>query len=220
MAWRTPARLVLGVAGLALLLLGASDLYLALGAWGPSESLLFDVAGRPEVLRGAAIAAFGLACLFLVVVIGRSGRGQPAEWPAPPAADSIRATDAQIVLTGLLLNLVADADASHLETAPPLGARSEVMTRIAEALPGLEFDAAGKGHIERPGHHVRVSLDPGDPVPTAIVDARGDSSAVTAVRRLTASTGWRVFLPKRNAFVDTLADDAFRAGQRPGVGLD
>jgi hypothetical protein len=100
----------------------------------------------------------------------------------------------------MLLNLPATATARDLENAPPLGTHSQVRQRIAAALPAIAFDDNGKGRVTGAGYTVDVDLGRGDPVHTAVVELKGDSTQALAA--LLEQTGWRAFAPRRGAFVD------------------
>lgn len=203
-------RWLVGVTGAVLLVAGGVALWRAIAARQPTESLIVDVGRRPEVLVAAAVVALGLACFVLLPLLGWAAKreepasaARDAHAPAPAAA----AVPVEVVLDGLLLNLPREADVSGIEDAPPLGARDAVLGAVAEALPGVEFDAAGTGVFTRPGYTIRVTCDAGDPVPTAVVRAHGDGGVLPALRRLTGKTGWRLFVPRRNAFLDALRDE-------------
>jgi hypothetical protein len=100
----------------------------------------------------------------------------------------------------MLLNLPASAGVEAIEHAPALGTRAEVMDRIARALPGLHFGE--DGHAAWAGHDwsLGVSVGAQDPVWTVTVEVRGASAAELA-HRLATRTGWRVYVPKRGAFM-------------------
>jgi hypothetical protein len=204
---RRPSRLLLVLAGLGLGGAGVVGLWRVLAARQPTESLLADLARRPDAMVAGALVLLGLASFLLLPVVGRARRpadaaGEAASEPASPPVEPL----IEVTVNGVLVNLPREADVARLETAPPLGPRQHVFAAVAAALPGLEFDARGEGAFTRPGYTLRIACERGDPVPTAVVRARGDGGALLALRRLTAKTGWRLFIPSRCAFLDAIPD--------------
>ncbi len=235
---RSYLRLLVALTGLVLLAAGGDGLRQAIAERRPTESFLTDIASKPEAMVAAALVALGLACLVLLPLVGRS-RPEPLEGNAPstgPAPIGAPRRAVELRISGLLLNLPREAGAGQIEQAPPLGPRDQVVSALAGALPGIAFDADGRGVFTRPGYSVHVACEPGDPVVTAVIRAQGDGGALVALRHLTAKTGWRLFLPRRNAFLDAVRDDELiesdagaqprgapppaRAPQNPGVRLN
>lgn len=205
---RRYVRWLVALTGLVLLLAGGDGLWKAIAARQPTESFLADVARRPDVMVAGALVALGLACFVLLPLVGRAAPPVEAVPDAHGAAPhDAAAAPVEVTVNGLLLNLPREADVFRIEGAPPLGAREDVLAAVARALQGVEFDAGGTGVFTRPGYTLRVTCEPGDPVPTAVVRAHGDGGALLALRRLTAKTGWRLFIPRRNAFLDALGDE-------------
>jgi hypothetical protein len=103
----------------------------------------------------------------------------------------------------LLLALDVSAGPEAIETAPPLGSRAEVVEILRGVIPDLAVDQA-RPVLARPDGSVHVDLGAADPVPTAVLDARGEAG-VALVKEVLLMTGWRAFAPKTGLFVS--ADD-------------
>lgn len=156
---------------------------------------------RPGVVLPAVVAGAGAA--LLVLGLARLLRREPlppgqANVPStviPSLTDSVR-------ISGLmLLNLSLTDGREAIEQAPPLGPREEVEEAIARALAGVTFDERGLGTMVSEAGSVKIDLGP-DPVAwTAILNAQG-RGVRGVVRTLVAETGWRIYYPKRGAFVD------------------
>ena len=99
----------------------------------------------------------------------------------------------------MLVNLPPAATMADVEAAPPLGSQDDVRQRIGAEIPGLQFDADGRGRLETAAHTIAIDLGRGDPVYTAVLDLRGD--ALATLTALLDRTGWRAFAPKRGTFV-------------------
>jgi hypothetical protein len=115
----------------------------------------------------------------------------------------------------LLLALDVSAGPEAIETAPPLGSRVEVVAILRGVISDLCVDQA-RAVLARPDGSVRVDLGGHDPVPTAVLEARGEAG-VALVKEVLLMTGWRAFVPKTGLFVS--ADDldalAALAAERP-----
>jgi hypothetical protein len=107
----------------------------------------------------------------------------------------------------MLLHVGPDAGLDQIESAPPLGTRAEVLTRLRDVIPDIELGADGRGTHTGPDHTVTFDAGPDDVVHTLVVDAAGHTG-VSLVRWLMESTGWRAFVPKRGIFVDADGLDA------------
>ena len=101
----------------------------------------------------------------------------------------------------MLLQVGPDAGLEQIESAPPLGTRTEVLARLRDVLPDVELGADGRGTHTGPDHTVTFDAGPDDVVHTLVVDAAGQTG-VSLVRWLMEGTGWRGFVPKRGSFVD------------------
>ena len=188
------------------------------GLAGPVDPspVVIDLRGRPSIAVPAVeIAAGALAVLVFVFLQMRQRRlrlgagAEPAAAAAmavapdtSPAGTGSPATMTPQSLRGLmLLNLPADAGTEAIETAPPLGNKADVVRKLEETLPALGIDDSGRGTFNGPDYTIVVALGTNEPVATVVLDAQGDG-ALTAVRALLATTGWRVFAPRRGVFVD------------------
>ena len=103
----------------------------------------------------------------------------------------------------LLLALDVSSGPEAIETAPPLGSRAEVVAILRGVIPDLAFEPT-RAVLARPDGSVSVDLGPQDPVPTAVLEARGEAGAAL-VKEVLIMTGWRAFAPKTGLFVS--ADD-------------
>jgi hypothetical protein len=133
--------------------------------------------------------------------------------PAAPHA-TVQQTEADVELRVrglLLLNLPLSAGLEDIERAPPLGTRDEVLDRLREMLPGLEFTDAGRGHVLGPDHEVRIDIGTADPTPTAVAAASG-TRGIDMLYRLLVRTGWRAYAARTGSFLS--ADDPPRADEQ------
>jgi len=127
-----------------------------------------------------------------------------AHHPAPTAPPDTRPRATPVSLPRLLLlALDVSTGPEAIEGAPPLGSRAEVVEILRGVIPDLVVDHS-RPVLARPDGSVLVDLGPRDPVPTAVLDARGEAG-VALVRELLLMTGWRAFAPKTGLFVS--ADD-------------
>jgi len=101
----------------------------------------------------------------------------------------------------MLLQVGPDAGLEDIESAPPLGTRAEVLSRLRDVIPDVELGADGRGTHTGPDHSVTFDVGTDDVVHTLVVDATGQTG-VSLVRWLMEGTGWRGFVPKRGSFVD------------------
>jgi hypothetical protein len=104
----------------------------------------------------------------------------------------------------MLLNLGPADGLPQIEDAPPLGERAAVMDRVRAVIPGIEFDARGRGVFNGEHSTVTIDLGPDDPVQTAVAAAEG-ADGLAALRQLLDISGWRAYSPKSGAFVDAEA---------------
>ena len=117
----------------------------------------------------------------------------------------------------LLLALDVSSGPEAIETAPALGSHAEVVAILCGVIPDLVIDQI-HAVLARPDGSVRIALGPDDPVPTAVVEARGEAG-VALVKEVLLMTGWRAFAPKTGLFVsaDDLEALAALAGEGPVV---
>jgi hypothetical protein len=129
-----------------------------------------------------------------------------APHPAPAAPGPARV---RLRLRGLLLlNLKPSDGPEHIEKAPPLGGRDEVIVALQALAPGITFDAEGRAEYRRDNYRLSIDLGRGDPVPAAVAGAEGDT-AVDLLRLLMERQGWRAYVPKAGVFVEPDALDLF-----------
>jgi hypothetical protein len=117
----------------------------------------------------------------------------------------------------LLLALDVSAGPEAIEKAPPLGSHAEVVAILCGVIPDLAVDQI-HAVLARPDGSVRIALGPDDPVPTAVIEARGEAG-VALVKEVLLMTGWRAFAPKTGLFIsaDDLEALAALAGEGPVV---
>jgi hypothetical protein len=121
-------------------------------------------------------------------------------YAAPTVRPDTRPTVIPVALPRLLLlALDVSAGPEAIETAPPLGSRAEVVEILRGVIPDLAVDPA-RPVLARPDGSVKVDLGSADPVPTAVLDARGEAG-VALVKEVLLMTGWRAFAPKTGLFV-------------------
>ena len=125
--------------------------------------------------------------MTLSSLIGSLTRRDAPASPTPEAAAPASSPDVLAWLRAGTLRLApateADAD---------LGALTEVRARIAEVLPGVAFDEAGRGAFTRTGYVVAFDTGSDDRVPSIGVQITGGVAALPPLQRLIAKTGWRL----------------------------
>jgi hypothetical protein len=195
------------------------------------DAFVVDLEGRPAILRPAVALVTGTVLGLIALWPSRRHRlatdstasddpllvpDQPsspddiplgsAETAAPEdvAPSTVLTREAGVALPQLLLlALDVSAGPEAIETAPPLGSRSDVIAMLVGVIPDLAPDAA-RAVLARPDGSVKVSLGPHDPIPTAVVETHGESGVVL-VKEVLLMTGWRAFAPKTGLFMG--ADD-------------
>ena len=140
----------------------------------------------------------------------RRSRGKEAkqEPEAQPVAAPSQAR-VPLKLRGLLLLKLKPSDGiDQIEYAPPLGDRDSVVRALESWVPGISFDAEGKGELA--GSDYRLSLDLGrhPQVHAAVAAAEGDA-AIEMLRALLERGGWRAYAPRANVFIEPDALDLF-----------
>jgi hypothetical protein len=108
----------------------------------------------------------------------------------------------------LLLNLKPNDGLGQIETAPPLGRRDQVIAALQVVVPGMTFDADGRGELRAHDCRLMIDLGRGNPVHAAVVAAEGDA-AVDLLRSVMERAGWRAYVPKAGVFVEPDALDLF-----------
>ena len=174
-----------------------------------ADAVIIDL--HEEAAAGLPLLALAAGVLLGLVALipSRATRGAPAPagplTPQPDAAPGASAAGlapkaATVPLPRLLLlDLAVTAGPDAIETAPPLGSRRDVVAMLTDVIPDVRVDATGRT-LSRPDGSIAVDLGPGDPVATAIVDARGEAG-VALVKEILLMTGWRAFAPKTGLFV-------------------
>lgn len=136
---------------------------------------------------------------------------EPAQAPRPGAAANVVPVSLPRLL---LLALDVSAGPDAIETAPPLGSHAEVVAILRGVIPDLVVDHL-HAVLARPDGSVRIALGPDDPVPTAVLEARGEAG-VALVKEVLLMTGWRAFVPKAGLFVSAGDLEALAALAREG----
>jgi hypothetical protein len=128
--------------------------------------------------------------------------------PAPAPAAPPRPRVPLRVRGLLLLNLRPNDGVDQIETAPPLGRRDQVMAALQNAVPGMRFDADGRGELSEHDYRLMIDLGRGAVAHTAVVAAEGDA-AVDLLRTIMERARWRAYVPKAGVFVEPDALDLF-----------
>jgi hypothetical protein len=182
---------------------------------------IIDLRGTPDPLPSTIMLAVGFLLGTVALLLTRppksAGIVETVRALAPIANTPIRATpswlepasqtpiaraSATVSLPALLLlNLDASAGPDAIESAPPLGGRDDIVTILRGVIPDLEVDHRRRVLSRRDGS-VRFDLGTHDPVPTAVVEARGEAG-VALVKEVLDMTGWRAFAPKTGLFMTT-----------------
>jgi hypothetical protein len=168
----------------------------------PGAAIL-ELNERPGIIVPAALTGAGLA-LFLIALsrLLRSETAAKAPVEVVAADDEVVIPPGAVRINGLmLLNLSPAAGREAIELAPALGPREEVERSIARALAGIVFDDNGRGALVSEAGSVQIDLGPEPVAWTAILHAEG-RGVRDLVRALIVETGWRIYYPKRGAFVE------------------
>ena len=113
---------------------------------------------------------------------------------------SVHAHSSAVALPRLLLLAIdVSSGPEAIESAPPLGSRADVAAMLRGVIPDLSGDER-QNVLSRPDGSVKVDLGRSDPVPTVVVEARGEAG-VALVKEVLLMTGWRAFAPKTGLFV-------------------
>jgi hypothetical protein len=119
------------------------------------------------------------------------------------------------VITLQLIDVPFDADVANPQ-GRPLGTREGLAGRLAELLPGTQFDAEGRGVFRRGAYDIAFKMY-GDP-PTSVGIAFTQPEAFTAIARILEKTNWCLVDPDQKAFVDVAASRA--AGRVVALGTE
>jgi hypothetical protein len=177
------------------------------------DAMLIDLQGSPDFVRPLLALAGGLMLAALPFVLGRRAsapgdavrEGSPpaparARVPVIPAANPAPALEPAVALPQLLLlNVGIDCGPEAVEGAPSLGSRAAVIEKLCGVVPDLIVDGERR-ILSRADRSLRIDLGRHDPVPTVVVDARGEAGAAL-VKEILLMTGWRAFAPKTGLFI-------------------
>ena len=139
----------------------------------------------------------------------RSRREEAKQEPQPAPEAPPRQARVALHIRGLLfLNLKPGDGPEAIELAPPLGQREFVVTALQTLVPGIHFDAHGRGEVAGQDYRVSIDIGEGTPVHTAVAAADGDTG-IELLRTVMQSQGWRAYAPKSGVFIDSDALDLF-----------
>ena len=139
----------------------------------------------------------------------RSRSKEAKQEPEAPQSPVPAQTRVPLRLRGLLLlNLKPSDGVDEIENAPPLGDRETVISSVQSLVPGIWFDAEGKGEVEGTDHRLSLDLGRHPQVHAAVASAEGDA-AIEMLRGLLARKGWRAYAPRANVFIEPDALDLF-----------
>jgi hypothetical protein len=161
------------------------------------DAVILDVHGTPDFIRPLLSLAAGIV-LAALPFIRRGPRPAAAAPDQNTVSPSVPATVAALPKL-LLLKLDVNATPDAVETAPPLGPRDELIQILSGVVPDLEVNQ-NRQLLMRPDGSLTLDLGAHDPVPTVVVDARGEAG-VALVKEVLLMTGWRAFAPKTGLFV-------------------
>jgi hypothetical protein len=193
------------------------------------DVVIVDLKGRPDFTW----PALALSASVVLMLLARAQRRQTqlashdqvepvvafpwlSESANPtPATAAARAQAGASLPRLLLLSLDARSGPEAIEAAPPLGARQTVVEILRGVIPDLAAGPAAR-LLARPDGTLTFDLGTLDPVPTAVIDARGEAG-VALVKEVLLMTGWRAFAPKTGLFVtiDELTAIGALADQMP-----
>ena len=135
---------------------------------------------------------------------GKETKQDPEAQPAAPVQPRM-----PLKLRGLLLLKLKPTDGlDQIENAPPLGSRDDVVTVLQGWIPGIVFDADGKGEVSSDDHRLAIDIGRHREVYAAVVSAEGDT-AIELLRSVLEREGWRVYAPKAGVFIEPDALDLF-----------
>jgi hypothetical protein len=135
---------------------------------------------------------------------GKETKPEPEAQPAPQFQARL-----PLKLRGLLLlKLKATDGVDQIESAPPLGPRASVISALQEWIPGISFDAQGKGEVSASDHRLVLDIGAHPQVHAAVASAEGDT-AIELLRSVLEREGWRAYAPKAGVFIEPDALDLF-----------
>jgi hypothetical protein len=109
------------------------------------------------------------------------------------------------VITLQLIDVPFDADVANPQ-GRPLGTRDTLAARLADLLPGTQFDAEGRGVFRRGSYNIAFKMY-GDP-PNSVGVAFEQPEGFTAIARILEKTNWCLIDPENKTFVDVAASKA------------
>ncbi len=169
------------------------------------QLIVLDLHARPSFLAPGILAAAGVLLLLAFLIVNRRSKprveaaaseastGGDAEVGVEPAARRLPAV--------MLLNLPPGSGVAAVESAPALGTRSDVTEQISRLLGWVPVDGGGRGTLSGPDWSLTLDIGPDDQVWTIAAEARGEGS-IRALATLARGTGWRMFIPRKGAFVE------------------
>jgi hypothetical protein len=140
----------------------------------------------------------------------RRSRGKETK-PEPEVQSDARQFQARVPLKlrGLLLLKLRPNDGlDQIEKAPPLGSRQEVIRVLQDCIPGISFDAQGKGEVSAADHRLMLDIGSQAQVHAAVASAEGDT-AIELLRSVLEREGWRAYAPRAGVFIEPDALDLF-----------
>ena len=195
-----------------------------------ADALLVDLEGTPDFLQPLLALAGGLllGALPFLMFERPTPRADPKPrlardptavnpYAVPEIPRSVDTSSSVALPRLLLLNLSVAAGPETVETAPPLGARDEVIEILRGIVPDLEVGDEQR-LLFRPDNSLRIDVGRGPVVATAVLEARGAAGAAL-IKEILLMTGWRVFAPKTGLFMsgEELTVMAALANDQPAI---
>ena len=90
--------------------------------------------------------------------------------------------------------------------APPLGPREDVIRALQDWIPGISFDAQGKGEVSAADHRLALDIGPLTQVHAAVASAEGDTAIECCAQRARAGRLARVCTEGRGVHRARCAD--------------
>lgn len=184
------------------------------GLRGPvaEDAIVVDLDGVPDFVQPGLAIGGGVLLAALALRRRREAPVDADDRDVPPPADEgLHSEPRSMTASGptplaapalprvLLLALGASAGPEAVETAPPLGARHDVIRRVCEIVPDLHTGHASR-ILARADSSLTLDTGDADPIATIIVDTRGEGG-VALLQEILLITGWRAFVPKTGMFV-------------------
>jgi hypothetical protein len=136
---------------------------------------------------------------------GKDTKPEPEVLAEPPQLQQ----RVPVKLRGLLLLKLQPDDGLHqIENAPPLGQREDVIRALQGWIPGISFDAQGKGEVSAADHRLALDIGAQPQVHAAVASAEGEA-ALELLRSVLEQERWRAYAPKAGVFIEPDALDLF-----------